>query len=61
VLHRVAQTTRYPLERLLQALVGERLDAAAVVTDEVVMVLVVPAEWLEPRDAVADVDSLDEA
>jgi hypothetical protein len=61
VLHRVAEAAGCACQRLLERRVGERLDAAAVVTDEVVMVLVVPPEWLEPRDAVADVDSLDEA
>lgn len=46
----------YPLE----ALVGERLDPAAVVADDVMVVLDRVAQRLEPRDAVAEVDPLDE-
>ena len=61
LLHRVAETPGRALERALEAVVRERLDPAAVVADEVVMVVVtVAARRLEARDAVADVDPLDE-
>ena len=43
-----------------QAGVRERLDLAAVVTDEMVMVVASGMGRLEARNAVAEVDSLDE-
>ena len=61
LLHRVAEAPGRARERALEPVVGERLDPAAVVADEVVMVVVtVAARRLEARDAVADVDPLDE-
>lgn len=44
----------------LETLVGKRLDPAAVVTDDVMMVLFVVAHGLEAREAVAEVDPLHE-
>lgn len=60
LLHRVSDPSGRLRERLLERRVREGLHAAAVVADEVVMVLVA-AEWLEPGDPVADVDPLHEA
>ena len=48
-------------DRLLEALVRERLDLAAVVADDVVVVLLVMADGLEAGDPVAQIDSLHEA
>ena len=48
-------------ERRLEALVGERLDLAAAVADEVVVMMVVGPCRLEPRDPVARIHALDEA
>jgi hypothetical protein len=51
-----------PLQSPLERVVLERLDAAAVAADEVVvMVHAVRERRLEPCDAVADVDTLHEA
>jgi hypothetical protein len=61
LLHRVTEPPGRTLERALQDLVRERLDLAAVVADEVVVVVVALAGWLEARDAVADVHPLDES
>ena len=58
LLHRVAEPAGRLRERVLERRVRERLDAAAVVADEVVMVIVVTAERLEAGDPVADVDAL---
>ena len=44
----------------LEALVGKRLDPAAVVADDVVVVLASLAHRLEARDAVPEVNSLHE-
>ena len=60
MLQRVAEPPGRALERALQRLVGERLDPAAVVADEMVMVVVALVRGLEARDAVADVYSLHE-
>jgi hypothetical protein len=48
------------LDRRFERRVLERLDLAAVVTDEVVMVVAAGMGRLEARDAVAEVDPLDE-
>jgi len=45
----------------LELIVGESLDLAAVVADEVVVVLPIHVDRLEARGAGADVDALDEA
>ena len=45
----------------LELVVGERLDLAAVLADEMVVVLAVGVDRLEARDAGADVDPLHEA
>jgi hypothetical protein len=45
-------------EHALEPLVGERLDAAAVVADDVMVVLDRVAHRLEPRHAVSEVDAL---
>ena len=61
LLHGVAEPTGRAREGALEAVVRERLDAAAVVADEVMMVVMrVTACGLEARDAVADVDPLHE-
>ena len=49
------------VERPLELVVGERLDLAAVVADEVMVVLPTRVDRLEARRAGADVDALDEA
>ena len=54
---------RFPLdapERGLELVVGERLDAAALVADEVVMVIVRDLDALVVRAAVAEVELLHE-
>src|SRR5689334_18069273 len=56
----VAAALLHVAQDALEALVGERLDAAAVVADDVVVVLDRVAHRLEPRHAVAEVDPLDE-
>ena len=62
LLHRVPEPPGRALERALEAIVRERLDPAATVADEVVMVIVtVAARRLEARDPVTHVDPLDEA
>jgi hypothetical protein len=58
LVERVAEPAGRAGERLLERRVGERLDAAAVVAHEMVMVLVMTAERLEACDPVADVDAL---
>ncbi len=60
LLHRVAEPPGRTLERALQGLVRERLDLAAVVADEMVMMVVAHPGGLEARDAVTDVYALDE-
>ena len=45
----------------LEALVGERLDLAAVLADEMVVVLAAAVHGLEPGDSRPDVDALHEA
>ena len=58
--HAVAELPRHPREGPLEGRVEEGLNLAAVVADEVVVVLPVRLRRLETRDAVADVDALDE-
>jgi zinc transport system substrate-binding protein len=61
LLHGVAEPPGRARERALEAVVREGLDAAAVVADEVMMVVMrVTACGLEARDAVAHVDPLHE-
>ena len=48
-------------QRALELVVGEGFDLAAIVADEVVMVLAARVDRLEARRSGADVDSLDEA
>ena len=48
-------------QRLLEPVILERLDLAAVVADEVVVVLAAGNRRLEARDAVSDLDPLDDA
>ena len=57
----VAAATRDPLHRLLERWILERLHLAAVVADEVVVVLAARVGGLEARDAVSQVDPLHEA
>src|SRR5688500_12484559 len=59
LLHRVAEAPGGARERPLEPVVDEGLDPAAAVADEMVMVMLA-ARRLEPRDPVADVDALDE-
>jgi len=47
-------------EHPLEALIGKRLDPPAVVADDVMVVLDLVAHRLEPREAVAEIDPLDE-
>ncbi len=49
------------LDRALERCVVERLDLAAVVADDVVVMLVPGAHRLVARDPVAEIDSLEEA
>lgn len=60
LLEGVAEAPGCPLERALERLVGERRDPAAVVADEMMVVMVIRANGLEARDTVPDVDPLDE-
>ena len=60
LLERVSETTCRSFERLLERFVRERLDPAAVVADEVMVVVGVGVRRLEPCDPVADVDALHE-
>ena len=48
------------VDRALECLVGERLDLAAVVADQMVMMLAARVARLEPRAPRAGVDPLDE-
>jgi hypothetical protein len=56
----VAEPAGGARERLLERRIRERLDAAAVVAHEMVVVLVVAGKRLVARDPVADVDPLHE-
>ncbi len=58
--HRVPQARRQPVEVPLQPLVLERSHAPTPVADGVVMVLTSRGDGLEPRDALAELDPLDE-
>ena len=57
---RVAAPAGHALDRRLQRRVLEGLDLAAVVADQVVVMVAVGVGGLEARDAVAQVDALDE-
>ena len=57
---RVPAPVRDALDRRLEPRVLERLDLAAVVAHEVVVVVASGVSGLETRDAVAEVDPLDE-
>jgi hypothetical protein len=61
LLERVAELPGGPLERPLERCIAERLDLSAVVADQVVVMMIVGSRRLEPGDAVAGVDALDEA
>ena len=58
--HAVLQASCHVVERPLEAWVGERLDLAARVADEVMMMLAVDMRRLEAGDPVAQLDPLDE-
>jgi zinc transport system substrate-binding protein len=57
---RVAAAVRHALDRRLEDGVLERLDLAAVVAHEVVVVIATRVGGLEPRDAVSEIDALDD-
>jgi zinc transport system substrate-binding protein len=57
----VAATAGDALERRLERRVLERLDLAAVVADEVMVMLAARVGWLEPGHAVSKIDPLHEA
>jgi zinc transport system substrate-binding protein len=57
----VAAPVRHSLDRRLERRVLERLHLAAVVADEVVVMVTAGVRGLEPRDTVAELDALDEA
>ena len=57
---RIAAAPLDVAQNALEALVGERLDPAAVVADDVVVVLDRVADGLETRDPVPEVDALHE-
>jgi len=57
----VAAATCDPLERLLESGVLERLHLAAVVADEVVVMVAARVDALEAGDPIAEVDALHEA
>jgi zinc transport system substrate-binding protein len=57
----VAATAGDALERRLERRVLERLDLAAVVADEVMVMLAARVGWLEPGHAVSEIDPLHEA
>jgi hypothetical protein len=56
----VADSAAEGVERGLERLVAERLHAAAVVADEVMVMLSARKDGLVARDASADVDALDQ-
>lgn len=60
LLERVAEAPGRPLERALERLVRERLDLAAPVADQMVMMLVIAPRRLEAGDPVTGVHTLDE-
>ena len=57
----VAATVRHTFDRRLEGGVLERLDLAAVVAHEVVMVIAARVRGLEAGDAVAEIDALHES
>ena len=58
--HGVAASVRDPLDRRLEARVLERLDLPTVVAHEMVVMIASGVCRLEARDAVAEIDPLDE-
>jgi hypothetical protein len=58
---RVPASVGDPLDRRLERRVFERLDLAAVVAYEVVVMLASRMRGLEACDAIAEIDALDEA
>ena len=56
----IAESPRHTRDRLLERPIRERLDLAAVLADDVVVMVRADDRRLEARDAVADVDALDE-
>ena len=58
--HGISATARYPRDRGLERRILERLDLAAVVAHEVVMMVAADEGRLEPGHAVPQVDPLDE-
>jgi len=58
--HRVPAPVGDALDRGLEGRVLEWLDLAAVVADQVMMVVAAGVRRLEARDAVAEVDTLDQ-
>ena len=62
LLERIAEPAGRAREGALERRIGERLDLAAVVTDEVMVVVAgVGVGGLEPCDAVAEIDALHES
>jgi len=59
--HADLEAARSPFERVLEAGIGERLHLAAVVADQVMVVLAARVDRLEAGDAVAELDTLHEA
>ena len=60
LLDRIAEAAGDLVDRALQPYVTERLDLAAVPTDEVMVVVAVGPRRLEPRNPVPGLDSLDQ-
>ena len=58
--HAVVEPARDLLERLLEGGIGERLDPAAVVADEVMVMFSARMGGLEAGDSVTELDTLDE-
>ena len=58
--HRVAAAVGHALDRRFEGRVLERLDLAAVVTHEVVVMVAAGVRRLEARDSITEVDALDE-
>ena len=59
--HRVPEARRDPAQLALEPLVFERLDLAAISTDEVMVVMAVRPYGLETGNAVTEVDTTQEA
>ena len=58
--HAVVESARGPLERLFEAGIGEWVDPAAVVADQVMVVLAAHMGGLEAGNPVTELDTLDE-